>query len=147
MVEIASPLTGRVVALDDVKDEVFSERVMGDGVAVMPDDPKVVAPVAGKIERLFEGGHGFAIESSQGVQVLVHVGIDTVHLKGEGFEVVASEGDTVEPGDHIVSVDLEHMAMKEIDLCSPIVVISGHDVAVMASGSVKAGEPLLEAKT
>ncbi|MBA2425731.1 MAG: PTS glucose transporter subunit IIA [Actinobacteria bacterium] len=144
MVAIASPFSGPVVALDDVADDVFSERVMGDGAAVRPQDPRVVAPITGVIEKLFSGGHGFAIETPDGVQVLVHVGLETVHLKGEGFEVVASEGDSVEAGDHIVSVDLDHMADKNIDMVSPVVVISGHDVEVVASGEVAAGDPLLE---
>jgi glucose-specific phosphotransferase system IIA component len=147
MVAVVSPLTGRVVSLDDVDDEVVSERVMGEGVAVIPEDADVIAPIAGRIEKLFEGGHGFAIETPDGVQVLVHVGLDTVHLKGEGFEVHAAQGDDVEPGDRIVSVDLDHMASKDIDMASPVVVISGHDVEIAAPSAVKAGEPLLEVQT
>ncbi len=144
MAAIASPFSGRVVALDDVNDDVFSERVMGDGVAVLPTDPEVVAPIAGKLEKLFRGGHGFAIETSDGLQVLVHVGLETVHLKGEGFEVHAAEGDAVEAGDHIVTVDLDHMAAKSIDMVSPVVVISGQQVRVTAAQSVGAGDPLME---
>jgi glucose-specific phosphotransferase system IIA component len=144
MVAVASPFSGRVVPLEAVNDDVFSQRVMGDGVAVLPSDPKVVAPIAGRLEKLFPGGHGFAIESADGLQVLVHVGLETVHLKGEGFDVQASEGDTVEAGDHIVSVDLEHMAAKSVDIVSPVVVISGQEVTVTASQRVGAGEALME---
>ena len=144
MATVASPLTGRVVPLDEVNDEVFSERVMGDGVAVLPEGPAVVAPVAGKLEKLFEGGHGFAIETHNKVQVLVHVGLDTVHLKGEGFEVHAVEGDEVDVGDLIVTVDLPRMTDKNVDMVSPVVVISGHKVEVAASGSVNIGDPLME---
>ena len=143
MTDIASPLTGTVVALDDVKDEVFAERVMGDGAAVFPTDGRVVAPLDGNLAKLFEGGHGFAIENDAGLQVLVHVGIDTVHLKGEGFTVHAREGDDVKAGDHVVTVDLQKMAAKGIDMTSPVVVISGHSPTVVAGKEVTAGDVLM----
>jgi glucose-specific phosphotransferase system IIA component len=141
---VASPFTGRVVALDDVDDDVFSERVMGDGAAVMPTDGRVVAPVAGTIGKLFEGGHGFAIETPEGLQVLVHVGLETVHLRGDGFTVVAREGDEVAVGDDIVAVDLGRMEERGIDMVSPVVVISGEPVSVTEAPEVAAGDPLLE---
>jgi glucose-specific phosphotransferase system IIA component len=141
--EIASPLTGAVVALDNVRDEVFAERVMGDGVAVVPTDGRVVAPLEGNIAKLFEGGHAFAIENDAGLQVLVHVGIDTVHLKGEGFTVHSKEGHDVKVGDHLVTVDLQMMAAREIDMTSPVVVISGHSPTVVAGKEVVAGDVLM----
>ena len=144
MSAVASPFSGRVVALDDVDDDVFSERVMGDGAAVVPTDGRVVAPVAGTIGKLFEGGHGFAVETPEGLQVLVHVGLETVHLKGDGFTVVAREGDEVAVGDDIVAVDLERMKERGIDMVSPVVVISGELVSVTEAAEVAAGDPLLE---
>ena len=146
MTEVVSPFTGSLVALDDVKDEVFSERVMGEGVAVMPSEGRVVAPVSGTIAKLFEGGHGFAIETPEGLQILVHVGLETVHLKGDGFTVGASEGQEITAGDEIVAVDLERMSELNIDIVSPVVVISGEAVTVTASTEVKAGDPLLDVK-
>ena len=144
MTEVASPFTGALVSLEDVDDEVFSERVMGDGVAVLPSEGRVVAPVTGTIAKLFEGGHGFAIETPEGLQVLVHIGLDTVHLKGDGFTVQASEGQEINAGDGIVAVDLERMNELNIDIVSPVVVISGEAVTVTASENVEAGAPLLE---
>jgi len=141
--DVMSPLTGTVVSLDEVPDEVFSERVMGDGAAVQPADGEVVAPMKGRIEKLFEGGHGFAVENEAGLQVLVHLGIDTVHQKGEGFSIHATEGDEVEPGDRIVTVDLDALTNKGIDMISPVVVISGQAPKVIAGDQVKAGDPLL----
>ncbi len=146
MTEVVSPFTGALVALDDVNDEVFSERVMGEGVAVMPSEGRVVAPVSGTIAKLFEGGHGFAIETPEGLQILVHVGLETVHLKGDGFTVGASEGQEITAGDEIVAVDLERMSELNIDIVSPVVVISGEAVTVTASTEVKAGDPLLDVK-
>jgi glucose-specific phosphotransferase system IIA component len=130
---LGSPFTGEVVPLEEVADDVFSQRIMGDGVAVLPSEGRVVAPVAGTLGKLFEGGHGFAIETPDGVQVLVHIGLDTVHLKGDGFTVKASEGDEVSVGDAIVTVDLDRMRELGIDMVSPVVVISGLDVTVSAS--------------
>ncbi len=143
-IALASPFTGKVVPLEEVADDVFSQRVMGDGVAVLPSEGRVVAPVAGTVGKLFEGGHGFAIETPDGLQVLVHVGLETVHLKGDGFTVKTNEGDEVAAGDEMVTVDLDRMRELGIDMVSPVVVISGQDVTVSASDEVSAGDPLLE---
>ena len=144
MTTVLSPIAGKVVPLEDVADAVFSERVMGDGLAVAPSGGEVVAPVAGRIEKLFEGGHGLAIETPEGVQVLVHVGLETVHLKGDGFTVHASEGDEVEAGDLLVTVNLDRMAELGVDIVSPVVIISGHEVTDRATGEVDAGARLFE---
>lgn len=143
---VASPFTGKVVPLEEVADDVFSQRVMGDGVAVLPSEGRVVAPVAGTVGKLFEGGHGFAIETPDGLQVLVHVGLETVHLKGDGFTVKTNEGDEVVAGDEMVTVDLDRMRELGIDMVSPVVVISGQDVTVSSSDEVSAGDPLLETR-
>ncbi|MDQ3531543.1 MAG: PTS glucose transporter subunit IIA [Actinomycetota bacterium] len=143
-IALASPFTGKVVPLEEVADDVFSQRVMGDGVAVLPSEGRVVAPVAGTVGKLFEGGHGFAIETPDGLQVLVHVGLETVHLEGDGFTVKTNEGDEVAAGDEMVTVDLDRMRELGIDMVSPVVVISGQDVTVSASDEVSAGDPLLE---
>ncbi|MBA2273290.1 MAG: PTS glucose transporter subunit IIA [Actinobacteria bacterium] len=144
MTALASPFTGKVVSLEEVDDDVFSQRVMGDGVAVLPREGRVVAPIAGTVGKLFEGGHGFAIETPDGLQVLVHVGLETVHLKGDGFTVKVSEGVEVDVGDEMVTVDLDRMQELGIDMVSPVVVISGQEVTVSASDEVSAGDPLLE---
>lgn len=145
---VHSPVAGTVVDLGDVRDDVFADRVMGDGVALAPlrqaTPAPVVAPVAGTIAKLFRGGHGVAIGTADGVQVLVHVGIDTVELHGDGFTVHAAEGDAVETGDPLVDVDLDRLAALEVDATTPVVVISGHAVRVLATGDVAPGDPLLE---
>ena len=144
MTAVASPLSGRVVPLDEVADPVFAGRVMGDGVAVIPDDGAVLAPVAGTIEKLFPGGHAIALQTASGVQVLVHVGLDTVHLHGEGFAVHTAEGDRVEAGALLVTLDLDRLRAIGVDLTSPVVVISGEPLDVVAAGTVRAGDPLLQ---
>jgi glucose PTS system EIICBA or EIICB component len=144
MAVVKSPFAGHVVPLDDVDDEVFSERIMGDGLAVRPTSGEVLAPLSGRIEKLFRGGHGLAIEDDEGLQVLVHIGLETVKLEGDGFTVHAREGAAVETGDLIVTVDLDRMKELGVDLVSPVVVISGQDVSDRASGRVAAGDRLFE---
>jgi glucose-specific phosphotransferase system IIA component len=143
-VTIASPFSGTVVPLEHVDDQMFAEKVMGDGVAVRPDAADVVAPVAGRLAKLFPGGHGMAIATADGVEVLVHVGLETVQLQGDGFEVVATEGTDVEAGDLLVRVDLERLAELDVDVISPVVILSDHAVRAVAGGRVRHGEPLFE---
>ena len=144
MTVVASPVAGRVVTLDEVDDPTFSERVMGDGVALRPSDGAVVAPVAGSIAKLFPGGHGIAIAAEGGLELLVHVGLETVRLEGDGFEVVAAQGDDVAVGDVLVRVDLERLAELGVDAVTPVVVISDHEVHAHADGEVAAGDPIFE---
>jgi glucose-specific phosphotransferase system IIA component len=141
---VASPLTGRVVPLDDVADDVFAERVMGDGVALQPGHGEVRAPVAGVVAKLFRGGHAFVVQTDDGLEVLTHIGLDTVALEGEGFATHVAEDDRVAAGDLIVTVDLEHLGGKGVDLTSPVVVISPHTRRTVAGDDVETGAPLLE---
>lgn len=143
-VTVHSPLAGTVVPLEQVDDQMFAEKVMGDGVAIRPASGDVVAPVAGRLEKLFPGGHGMAIATDAGVEVLVHVGLETVHLEGDGFELVATEGDDVAVGDLLVRVDLGRLAELDVDVISPVVVISDHGLGARADGDVAAGDPLFE---
>jgi glucose-specific phosphotransferase system IIA component len=144
VVMVTSPLSGRVLPLDDVPDEVFALRIVGDGVAIRPDSGDVLAPVSGRIAKLFPGGHGVVVETAEGVQVLVHVGIDTVRLRGRGFTTVAREGQEVASGDLLVRVDLDGLRADGVELLSPVVVISGHAVVPSPREHVAAGDPLLE---
>jgi sucrose PTS system EIIBCA or EIIBC component len=140
---ILSPLSGAVVPLEEVPDEVFARRLVGDGVAVRPSRGEVVAPVAGRVAKLFPGGHGLVIETASGLQVLVHLGIDTVRLDGRGFTVRVGEGQDVGAGEPLVLVDVAALAAEGVELVSPVVVISGHAVTPLARGAVSAGDPLL----
>jgi glucose-specific phosphotransferase system IIA component len=140
---VASPLSGAVVALDLVDDPVFADRVVGEGVAVRPDRGEVIAPVTGRVEKLFPGGHGIALVTAGGVEILVHIGIETVRLEGDGFTVLASEGADVEAGEPLVRVDLDRLRELGVDPVSPVVVMSDHPVRVLASGRVEAGDALL----
>ncbi|MFC2626293.1 MAG: glucose PTS transporter subunit IIA [Parascardovia denticolens] len=104
---VFSPLTGRTISLEDAGDKVFASHVLGDGVGLVPDEskPSVYAPVSGILKTVAETGHAYGIKTDDGVEILVHVGIDTVKLKGEGFAVAVAKGDRVNAGDKLVDVD------------------------------------------
>ncbi|MEV5612659.1 glucose PTS transporter subunit IIA [Streptomyces sp. NPDC052225] len=112
-IEIAAPVAGRVVSLDEVPDPVFSSRALGEGVGIEPADGRIVAPVAGELVTVVETGHAFGIRTEDGVEVLVHVGIDTVQMKGEGFDVRVESGQKVAVGDLLAEVDLDAVRAAE----------------------------------
>ena len=143
---VYSPLTGALVLLEDVPDDMFAQRVMGDGVAIRPTHGDVVAPVDGRIAKLFRGGHGIALQADDGLEVLVHVGLETVRLKGDGFTVHAGDGDHVRVGDRLVTVDLARLNELGVDTISPIVILSGQSVTVVAEEAAVAGQPLFQAE-
>ncbi|MFD4442893.1 PTS glucose transporter subunit IIA [Nocardia sp. NPDC058519] len=123
-IPVIAPLPGKVMALSEVPDQVFAEQIVGSGVALDPDRTRgtlmVTAPIAGKILKLHP--HAFVI-LGHGVGVLVHLGIDTVKLKGEGFELLATEGDTVEAGAPIVTFDPAEIAATGYSVICPVVVM------------------------
>jgi PTS system glucose-specific IIA component len=107
--QITSPVNGTVVELANVPDPVFSQRMMGDGLAVQPADGTIVAPLTGELVQLSETRHAFGIRSELGIEVLVHIGLETVALKGEGFEVFVKQGQKVEKGQRIIQVDIPYI--------------------------------------
>lgn len=148
-VRVVSPLPGQVIAATDIPDPVFAKGLVGDGVAVVPDDDAgvltAVSPLTGRVVKVLP--HAYIVQHTSGPAVLVHVGIDTVHLKGEGFTVHVQKGDQVEAGDRMISVDLALIRSKNLSPCCPVVVLDTKPGAVLADsiGSrVEAGEHLFE---
>lgn len=141
---VLSPLSGKLQAVTEVPDPVFAQKMLGEGFAVQPDEQvqEVLAPISGKLIKLFKTGHAFGIVGDKnGLEVLVHVGIDTVQLKGEGFELLACEGDTVSAGQPIVRVDVPKIISLEKDPITPVVFTKKAQVESVSSpsGDVKAG--------
>ena len=139
---ILAPLTGKAVLLSEVPDPVFSEKVLGDGVAIIPADGKIVSPVDGEISTVAETGHAYGFTSENGQEVLVHVGLETVSLNGECFKVYGKAGDKVKAGDLVAEVDLEYLKEKEINPITPVLIcsdIEGKELQYI-EGDVKAGE-------
>jgi sugar PTS system EIIA component len=145
MVEIVvlAPLDGTVVELESVPDEVFAQKMAGDGVAIDPSGQVAVSPVAGELVKLFPGGHAFGISTSDGFELIVHIGLDTVELKGEGFENIATEGQLVQAGTPIVRFDRATIEHKGKVMLSPVVSSGSGTIVRRASGVVRAGQDML----
>ncbi|MDO9990946.1 PTS glucose transporter subunit IIA [Glaesserella parasuis] len=141
-VKIYAPLSGEIVNIEDVPDVVFSEKIVGDGIAIRPTGDTIVAPVNGTIGKIFETNHAFSIESEDGVELFVHFGIDTVELKGEGFTRLAEENQEVKVGDPIIKFDLELLQSKAKSVLTPVVISNMDEVTNLQklSGEVVAGE-------
>jgi len=143
--KICSPLNGTAVSLDNVPDPVFSDRVLGDGCAVIPVDGKIYSPVNGKISSVAETKHAYGIASEDGFEILVHFGLETVALLGEGFISHVKEGDEVRTGDLIADVDIGLLKEKGINLITPVLICDGSEGFELSftNGDVKAGDPLI----
>jgi len=140
---IASPLGGWVTALDQVPDPVFSGRMLGDGVAIDPTEGRLVAPGAGVIATLNPSAHAVTIDLDDGVQLLIHIGIDTVALGGKGFTAHATEGQRVAAGDLLIEFDLDYLARHAKSLITPVIVTSGGSVTADTDRLVERGAALL----
>lgn len=119
---ITSPVNGTVVELQATNDEVFANNLAGDGVAIIPSDGDFVSPIDGIISKIFDTNHAFIIKSKQGIEVTVHIGIDTVYLDSKAFERIAKEGDSVKAGDLIIRADLEYIHDNAKEIITPIII-------------------------
>ncbi|HGY5075783.1 PTS N-acetyl glucosamine transporter subunit IIABC [Citrobacter freundii] len=148
---LVSPITGDVVALEQVPDEAFASKAVGDGVAVKPTDKIVVSPAAGTIVKIFNTNHAFCLETLKGAEIVVHMGIDTVALEGKGFTRLVEEGAEVKAGQPILEMDLEYLNANARSMISPVVCSNSDDfggLVIKAEGHVVAGQtPLYEIKS
>ena len=142
-IEVLAPLDGMVVPLEDVSDEVFAQKMAGDGVAIDPSGQVAVAPVTGDLVKLFPGGHAFGISMSGDIELIVHIGLDTVELKGQGFENIATEGQKVQAGTSIVRFDRATIERTGKVMLSPVVSSGAGTIVKRASGKVRAGRDVL----
>ena len=144
--EIAAALEGEAVKLQEVNDPAFSEEMFGKGMAIRPTVGKVVSPVKGVVTQMFDTGHAVSITSDSGIEILIHVGIDTVKLKGEFFTSLAKNGDKIEVGSDLIQFDLEAIKAAGYDTVTPIVVcnsdmFSGFNITT--GTSVKYGDTVI----
>jgi PTS system N-acetylglucosamine-specific IIC component len=147
---LVSPVTGDVVAIEQVPDEAFASKAVGDGVAVKPTDKTVVSPAAGTIVKIFNTNHAFCLETEKGAEIVVHMGIDTVALNGQGFTRLVEEGAEVVAGQPILEMDLDFLNANARSMISPVVCSNIDDfsgLVIQAKGQVVAGQtPLYEIK-
>ena len=145
---IFAPFSGILVPLDDVPDPAFAQRLAGDGIAIDPLDQRVVAPCDGRVLQVHRAGHALTL-SAYGLEILIHVGLDTVKLKGKGFKARVKAGDEVRKGDELLTFDADYIATNAVSLISPVLVTNMDRVTSLRprTGKVRAGDLLLEIGT
>ncbi|HDW2798246.1 TPA: PTS transporter subunit IIABC [Staphylococcus aureus] len=147
---VHAPLTGEVTPLSEVSDQVFSEKMMGDGIAIKPSQGEVRAPFNGKIQMIFPTKHAIGLVSDSGLELLIHIGLDTVKLNGEGFTLHVEEGQEVKQGDLLINFDLDYIRNHAKSDITPIIVTQGNitnlDFKQGEHGNISFGDQLFEAK-
>lgn len=146
-IDIASPIKGKVLKLESMKDDAFASGVLGKGAAILPEDGNVFAPADGVVSTLFPTLHALGLETDDGVEILIHIGLDTVQLEGEGFEAMVKQGDRVQKGQLLVKFDMEFIESKGFCLETPVIVANTDDfldVVETAGEQIVPGENLLK---
>jgi len=147
---IYSPVNGTAADLSETPDEAFAGRMMGDGAMVIPEDGEVRAPEDGEVSFVFETKHAIGFETASGIAMLLHMGIDTVNLNGQGFEVFVNNGDKVKRGDLLMKMDVEFLKKNAPSLASPVLCteLTDHQkIRLLKTGNVKAGDELYAVDT
>ncbi len=144
-IPVYAPMNGVATALSDVPDEAFAEKMLGDGAAVLPDGGEVLSPVDGVVADVTDTKHAFCITTDDGTDLLLHIGVNTVNLKGEGFSVFVSDGDHVKAGAEIAQVDLELLKKHGLPLETPVLLTEPEKTEVVKtnSGTMHAGKDVL----
>ena len=132
--DLTAMVTGQLIKIEDVKDEVFSQKMMGDGIAIIPTEGKILAPASGKITSVYPTGHAVNLSLDIGVDAIIHIGIDTVELNGKGFTKKISSGQKVERGDILIELDRELISSK-VDLTTMLIFPELHDWCIEKDNS------------
>ncbi|MUV36394.1 Lactose permease [Lentibacillus sp. JNUCC-1] len=125
---IYTPVNGEIIPITEVPDPVFSEKMMGDGIAIIPSDGRFTAPADGEIVQIPETKHAYGIRTTDNVEILVHIGLETVGLKGQGFKTHVEVGDTVKMGDLVITCDLEYIKEHAEHIITPVVITNTNDL-------------------
>lgn len=147
MYEIGAPMAGKVVSVKEVNDPTFSEDILGKGLAIIPADGKVYAPCDGEVDMIFETGHAVSMMTAFGAELLLHIGLDTVNLKGKYFTIHAGIGDQVKKGDLLVEFELPAVVAEGYDPITPMIICNYNDFGTMdlkIGKSVESGETVME---
>ena len=145
-VMIHSPLTGKVIPMNEVSDDTFAAQVLGKGMAVLPDEGRVIAPCEAEVTAVFDTKHAIGLMTKDGVELLIHVGINTVELEGKYFEVHAAQGDKVKPGQLLITFDIAKIQNAGYHVTTPVIVTNSDDYKTVegaAEGTVRVMEPFI----
>ncbi|QCI24174.1 PTS glucose transporter subunit IIA [Buchnera aphidicola (Muscaphis stroyani)] len=144
-IEIFAPISGCIVNLEDVPDVVFSQKIVGDGIAIQPSGNKIVSPVNGTINKILDSMHAFSIISEDEVELFVHFGIDTVKLKGKGFKKIAKNKQKVKIGEDIISFDLNFIKKNAPSILTPVIIsnIENFKKIKKSSGIITEGKTII----
>lgn len=124
---ICSPIDGKIVDVSEVPDSVFAGKMMGEGVAVIPEGNTVYSPINGYVTQIFKTKHAILLKSDDNLEIIIHIGLETVNLNGEGFEVLINEGEKVTIGKELIKVDFEFIKNKGINTIIPVIIINHAD--------------------
>lgn len=144
---IGSPCNGKAVPITEVPDPTFSEKMLGDGFAVIPSEGKIYAPADGEVSMVFDTLHAVTMTTDQGVELLIHVGLDTVTLKGDPFKAHVTAGDHVKKGDLLMDADLEKIMAAGLNTITPVLVCNTDDyekITLLKEGEVTPGEEVIK---
>lgn len=144
---IGSPCSGKAVPITEVPDPAFSEKMLGDGFAVIPSEGKIYAPADGEVSMVFDTLHAVTMTTDQGVELLIHIGLDTVTLKGEPFTAHVAAGDHVKKGDLLMDADLEKIKAAGLNAITPVLVCNTDDyeqITLVKEGEVAPGEDVIK---
>jgi glucose-specific phosphotransferase system IIA component len=144
---LKSPLSGKVLHISKTPDDVFSQKMLGDGVAIEPTEGMVYSPVDGEITQIFlPSKHAVGITSKDGLEILIHIGLETVKMNGEGFEALVKQGDKVKEGQELIRFDIQKIKEKAKSTITPILITNMHDIKglkLIKDGNIEAKEDLL----
>ncbi len=146
---LKAPVSGKTVAMKEVNDPTFSEEMLGKGIAILPSEGKIASPVDGTVDMVFDTKHAISMTSDSGIQILIHVGLDTVTLKGEPFKAHIESGQKVKTGDLLLEFDMEAIRSAGLETITPIVICNSdayENMTAYTGKEVAAGEPILVLK-
>jgi sugar PTS system EIIA component len=146
-VTLLAPLSGTIVPLSEVPDPVFAQQIVGDGVAILPTEGLLLSPVDGWVSHLFPTHHAIGLSTKSGLEILIHIGIDTVKLQGQGFTPFVAVGEPINAGDKLIQFDTEVLQKAGCSIVTPIIIANGNQVTekhIVAKTHVLAGrEPIM----
>lgn len=140
---IAAPVTGKAVSMQDVADPTFSQEILGKGTAVIPSEGTIVAPCDGQVTMVFDTKHAVSLQTEYGAEIIIHIGLDTVQLKGQYFEAHVSAGDKVKQGDLLIEFDMDKIKAEGYDVITPVIICNTPEFPKLESVygmDVRAGE-------